>query len=103
MAMAAGGVLLRSGGATTGGVLTGGCGAAPIAISVPMLLASAATLKMVALLIPIRFSVSLVAPLVTVSTPPAIVAAAPGAKVNELRSIVSPATKPEMAAPIVPI
>jgi hypothetical protein len=70
-------------------VLLGGGGAVLIVISVPVLLASAVTLKVVALLIPIRCSVSLVAPLVTVSTPPAIVAVAPGAKANELRSIVS--------------
>ena len=85
-----------------GGVGGGSATALTKAMSVPVPPASAVTLKAVPLPIPVRLSVSLAAPLVTVSAPPAIVAVAPGAKVSELRSIVSPATKPEMAAPIVP-
>ena len=71
-------------------------------ISVPVPLASCVTLNEVPVPIPVRRSFSLAVPLVTVSTPWAIVAVAPGANFNECRSIVSPAPKPEIAAPTVP-
>src|ERR1700722_7444724 len=82
-----------------GATVTGGGGAAggSMAISAPPL-ASAVTVKVVPLPIPVRLSVSVVAPLVTVNTSPAIVAVAPAWKVSELRSIVSPVPKPRMAA-----